>query len=73
MLCSLNSIEKLMIYAAGSNNQKLRSKVKMQRVLFLVSEAIPKVFGEELRFEPIRTDSTRRPSTIILMFYRMRA
>ncbi len=39
--------QKLMLYAAGSNNQELKSKVKMQKVLFLV----PKAFGSELRFE----------------------
>lgn len=51
MLRSLNSMEKLMLYTAGSNNQELRSKVKMQKVLFLVSEALPKVLGGELQFE----------------------
>lgn len=51
VLRSLNSMEKLMLYTAGSNNQELRSKVKMQKVLFLVSEALPKAFGGELQFE----------------------
>ena len=48
---SLNSMEKLMLYTAGSNTQELKSKVKMQKILFLVSEALPKAFGGELRFE----------------------
>ena len=51
VLRSLNSMEKLMLYAAGSNSQELRSKVKMQKVLFLVSKALPQAFGDELRFE----------------------
>ena len=48
---SLNSMEKLMLYTAGSNTQELKSKVKMQKVLFLVSKALPQAFGDELRFE----------------------
>lgn len=51
VLRSLNSMEKLMLYAASSNTQELKSKVKMQKVLFLVSKALPKAFGSELRFE----------------------
>lgn len=35
VLRSLNSMEKLMLYAASSNTQELKSKVKMQKVLFL--------------------------------------
>lgn len=55
LLCSLNPVEKPILYAAGSNNQELRPKVKMQRVLFLASEAFPKAFGEELSFESHKT------------------
>ena len=51
VLRSLKSMEKLMLYAASSNTQELKSKVKMQKVLFLVSKALPKAFGSELRFE----------------------
>ena len=51
VLRSLNSMEKLMLYTAGSNSKELRSKVKMQKVLFLVSEALPEAFRGELRFE----------------------
>ena len=51
VLRSLNSLEKLMLYAAGSNDKELKSKVKMQKILFLVSEALPKAFGGELSFE----------------------
>lgn len=51
MFNSLNSMEKLMLYTAGSLDRDLRSKVKMQKVLFLVSEAIPAAFGDGLHFE----------------------
>lgn len=51
VLHSLNSMEKLMLYAAGSDSQELMSEARMQKVLFLVSEALPGAFGGEIRFE----------------------
>lgn len=51
VLRSLDPIEKLMLYVAGSEGKDLKSKVKMQKVMFLISDAFPDIFGDDIRFE----------------------
>ena len=49
---SLTSMEKLLLYASGSEDIVLRTKVKMQKLMFLVSKAMPQIADGNFRFEP---------------------
>jgi len=54
IIASLSPYERMILYAAGSSGKTLKSKVKMQKLIFLCSEALPEIFNGSLSFEPQR-------------------
>lgn len=51
MLESMDGYEKLLLYSAGLSGKDLRTKVKMQKLMFFVTKALPDIFGDEIFFD----------------------
>lgn len=48
---NMDSYEKLLLYAAAAFGKDLKSKVKMQKLMFFCKYALPEVFDDSLDFE----------------------
>lgn len=51
MVKKMDPYEKIILYGAGSPDSPLKTKVKLQKLMFLCSKALPDIIGTDLSFE----------------------
>ncbi|WP_400210427.1 hypothetical protein [Methanomethylophilus alvi] len=64
---NMDSYEKLMLYAATVHGKDLKTKVKMQKLMFFCKYALPEVFDDTLDFEPHKKGPYSKDVDEILM------
>lgn len=64
---NMDSYEKLMLYAATVHGKDLKTKVKMQKLMFFCKYALPEIFDDTLDFEPYKKGPYSKDVDEILM------